>query len=108
MLTKIKMFIIRVKDEFYTCMYHYWMSEAEGFVQLERYDEAEHCRELAAKYLIKETELLVQAFEIAQGNLGFLFQLMRQVLLKEVTFRENRRVYYGEQLAQWQSATVFG
>ena len=65
MLTKIKMFNIRVKDDFYTCMYQYWMSEADGFVQLGRYDEAERCRELAAKYLIKECDLLAKFIELA-------------------------------------------
>ena len=65
MLTKIKMFNIKVKDEFYACMYRYWMSEARGYVQLEKYDEAERCYELASKYLIKECELLVEAFEQA-------------------------------------------
>jgi hypothetical protein len=46
-------------------MYQYWMSEAAGFSQLGRYDEAEHCRELAAKYLIKECDLLLKAIKLA-------------------------------------------
>ena len=65
MLTKIKMFTIKVRDNFYTCMYQYWMSEAAGFIQLGRYDEAEECRELAAKYLIKECKLLEKAIKWA-------------------------------------------
>lgn len=65
MLTKIKMFTIKVRDEFYNCMYQYWTSEAEGFIQLGRYDEAEHCRALAAKYLVKEYELLAKTIKLA-------------------------------------------
>lgn len=65
MLTKIKMFTIKVRDDFYECMYQYWMDKAEGFIQLERYDDAEYCRELAANYLNKEFELLAKAIKLA-------------------------------------------
>ena len=65
MLNKIKMFIIKAKDEFYYCMYQYWTDEAEGFIKLKRYDEAERCYELAAKYLIKESNLLAKFIELA-------------------------------------------
>lgn len=61
MLNKIKMFTVKVRDNYYATMYQYWMNEAEGFVKLERYDEAEYCRDLAMNYLIKETNLLAKA-----------------------------------------------
>lgn len=65
MLTKIKMFIIRIRDKYYTCMYQYWGDKADGFIKLGRYDEAEYCVDMSIKYLRKETDLLVKAFELA-------------------------------------------
>lgn len=65
MLNKIKMFTVKVRDNHYATMYRYWMDEAEGFVKLKRYDEAEHCRDLAMSYLIKENNLLAKTMGLA-------------------------------------------
>ena len=65
MLTKIKMFIIKAMDDFYMCMYEYWMEQARGFAQLKKYDKVDNCQELATKYLIKEANLLAKAIKLA-------------------------------------------
>lgn len=65
MLNKIKMFTVKVRDNYYVTMYQYWTDEAEGFIKLGRYDEAERCCDLAVKYLIKETNLLAKSMGLA-------------------------------------------
>lgn len=65
MLTKIKMFNIKLMDEYYTTMYRYWSDEAEGCIKLGRYEKADYCVDMSIKYLDKEANLLVRAFGMA-------------------------------------------
>lgn len=65
MLTKIKMFCNKMKSNDYACMYQYYTEEAECFIKLGRYEEAERCREKATKYLNKEYRLVHKVMEMA-------------------------------------------
>ena len=64
MLTNLKVFIIKVKDKHYADMYAYYSDKADGFIKLGKYDEAYYCQELAAKYLIKQCDLVTRFLEL--------------------------------------------